>query len=165
MTIGVMNLALGAASTSNANRCHRRLRQTVSAKRTRAAGMSPAARELRSDVVRRAASRGETSRCAETHALPTVMSISPTPLIDQIDMAGGEATSRQRCCGSRHLFRLRRKTRDCWNGVRIAAANGASEGQRLSRYELPLRKQTLLRASGTSALCHSSRALIERYKT
>jgi hypothetical protein len=35
------------------------------AKRTRAAGMSLAARALRSDVVRRAASRGGTLRCAE----------------------------------------------------------------------------------------------------
>ena len=38
---------------------------TVHAKRTRAAEMSPAARALRSDVVRRAASRGGTLRCAE----------------------------------------------------------------------------------------------------
>ena len=38
---------------------------TVRAKRTRAAGMSRAARALRSDVVRRAASRGGTLRCAE----------------------------------------------------------------------------------------------------
>ena len=38
---------------------------TVRAKRARAAGMSPAARALRSDVVRRAASRGGTLRCAE----------------------------------------------------------------------------------------------------
>ena len=37
--------------------------------------MSPAARALRSDVVRRAASRGGTLRCAEAPALPTVMSI------------------------------------------------------------------------------------------
>ena len=35
------------------------------AKRARAAGMSPAAHALRSDVVRRAASRGGTLRCAE----------------------------------------------------------------------------------------------------
>ena len=41
-----------------------RLRRTVRAKRARAAGMSPAARALRSDVVRRAASRGGTLRCA-----------------------------------------------------------------------------------------------------
>jgi hypothetical protein len=39
--------------------------ETVRAKRARAAGMSPAARALRSDVVRRAASRGGTLRCAE----------------------------------------------------------------------------------------------------
>jgi hypothetical protein len=36
-----------------------------SRKRARAAGMFPAARALRSDVVRRAASRGGTLRCAE----------------------------------------------------------------------------------------------------
>ena len=39
--------------------------ETVRAKRTRAAGMSPATRALRSDVVRRAASRGGMLRCAE----------------------------------------------------------------------------------------------------
>ena len=37
-------------------------------------------------------------------ALPTVMSITPTRLIDATNMAGREATSRQRCCRSRHLF-------------------------------------------------------------
>jgi hypothetical protein len=42
-----------------------RLRRTVRAKRARAAGMSPAVRALRSDVVRRAASRGGTLRCAK----------------------------------------------------------------------------------------------------
>jgi hypothetical protein len=42
-----------------------RMRRTVRAKRARAAGMSPAARALRSDVVRRAASRGGTLRYAE----------------------------------------------------------------------------------------------------
>jgi putative tryptophan/tyrosine transport system substrate-binding protein len=42
-----------------------RLRRTVRAKRARAAEMFPAARALRSDVVRRAASRGGTLRCAE----------------------------------------------------------------------------------------------------
>jgi hypothetical protein len=52
-------------------------------KRTRAAGMLPAAHALRSSyVVRRAASRGGTLRCAEAPALPTVMSISPTLLTD-----------------------------------------------------------------------------------
>ena len=39
-------------------------------------------------------------------ALPTVMSISPTRPIDYAHMAGREATSRQRCCRSRHLFRI-----------------------------------------------------------
>jgi len=39
--------------------------ETVRAKCARGAGMSPAARALRSDVVRRAASRGGTLRCAE----------------------------------------------------------------------------------------------------
>jgi hypothetical protein len=53
----------------------RRFRRTVRAKRARPTGMSPAARALRSDVVRRAASRGGTLRCAEAPALPTVMSI------------------------------------------------------------------------------------------
>jgi hypothetical protein len=47
---------------------------------------SPAAQALRSDVVRRAASRGGTLRCAEAIALPTVMSISPTRLIDDPNM-------------------------------------------------------------------------------
>jgi hypothetical protein len=83
--------------------------------------MSPAARALRSDVVRRAASRGGTLRCAEAHALPTLMSISPTRLVDYINMAGREATSRQRCCRSRHLFRSRRKSRDGWNGIGFGA--------------------------------------------
>jgi hypothetical protein len=50
---------------TRSSRSHRRLRRTVRAKRARAAGMSPAARALRSDVVRRAASRGGTLRCAE----------------------------------------------------------------------------------------------------
>ena len=44
-------------------------------------------------------------------ALPTVMSISPTRLIDQANMAGRGATSRQHCCRSRHLFRSRRKSK------------------------------------------------------
>jgi hypothetical protein len=44
---------------------------------------SPTAQALRSDVVRRTASRGGTLRCAEARfALPTVMSISPTRLTD-----------------------------------------------------------------------------------
>jgi hypothetical protein len=42
-----------------------RFKLTVRAKRARAAETSPAARALRSDVVRRAASRGGTLRCAE----------------------------------------------------------------------------------------------------
>jgi hypothetical protein len=41
------------------------LRRTVRTKRARAAGICPAARALRSDVVRRAASRGGTLRCAD----------------------------------------------------------------------------------------------------
>jgi len=52
-------------SSAIPSRSHRRLRPTVRAKRARAAGMSPAARALRSDVVRRAASRGGTLRCAK----------------------------------------------------------------------------------------------------
>jgi hypothetical protein len=63
------------------------LEGTVRAKRPRAAGPSPATQALRSDVVRRAASLGGTLRCAERRvALPTVMSISPTRLIDNPNM-------------------------------------------------------------------------------
>jgi hypothetical protein len=41
-----------------------------------------------------------------------VMSIRPTRPIDQDKVAGREATSRQRCCRSRHLFRIApKKTR------------------------------------------------------
>jgi hypothetical protein len=68
------------------------------------------------DAQRRVVERCDAPRRA---ALPTVMSISPTRLIDQTKMAGREATSRQCCCRSRHLFsisfRSRRKSRDCWN--------------------------------------------------
>ena len=46
--------------TVSAPQALERLRRTVRAKRAKAAGMSPAARALRSDVVRRAASRGGT---------------------------------------------------------------------------------------------------------
>jgi hypothetical protein len=46
------------------SRSHRRLRVAVRAKRE-SRRVSPAARALRSDVVRRAASRGGTLRCAE----------------------------------------------------------------------------------------------------
>jgi hypothetical protein len=71
--------------------------------------MSPAVRALRSDVVRRAASRGGTLRCAEARRVAycdvdkSYASHRPPP-IDEADMAGREATSRQRCCRSRHLF-------------------------------------------------------------
>jgi hypothetical protein len=47
------------------------------------------------DAQRRLVERCDVPRRA---ALPTVMSISPTRLIDQPDMAGREATSRQCCC-------------------------------------------------------------------
>ena len=47
------------------------------------------------DAQRRVVERCDAPRRA---ALPTVMSISPTRPIDQGDMAGREATSRQRCC-------------------------------------------------------------------
>ena len=65
--------AEGRNSISGLQRAHtvpepqalERLRRTVRAKRARAAGMSPAALALRSDVVRRAASRGGTLRCAK----------------------------------------------------------------------------------------------------
>ena len=43
---------------------------------------SPAAQALRSDVVQRTASRGGTCDAPRRVALPTVMSISPTRLID-----------------------------------------------------------------------------------
>jgi hypothetical protein len=66
------------------------------------------------DAQRRVVERCDAPRRA---ALPTVMSISPTRLIDQINMTGREATSRQCCCRSRHLFRSRRKSRDCWYGM------------------------------------------------
>ena len=66
------------------------------------------------DAQRRVVERCDAPRRA---ALPTVMSISPTRLIDQANMAGREATSRQRCCRSRDLFRSRRKSRDCRNGM------------------------------------------------
>jgi hypothetical protein len=52
----------------------------------RASRATPAAQALRSDVVRRAASRGGTLRCAERVALPAVTSISPTRLIDDSNM-------------------------------------------------------------------------------
>jgi hypothetical protein len=48
-------------------------------------------------------------------------------------MAGREATSRQRCCRSRHLFRSRRHSRDCWNGI-IKSCNGL---RRLRMVPLP----------------------------
>jgi hypothetical protein len=44
----------------------------------------------------------------EAHALPTMVSISPTRLIDYANMTGREATSRQRCCHSRDLFGIAR---------------------------------------------------------
>ena len=47
---------------------------------------SPAAQALRSDVLRRAASRGGTCDAPRRVALPTVMSISPTRLIDDPNM-------------------------------------------------------------------------------
>jgi hypothetical protein len=76
-------------------RSHRLLRVTVRAKRASAAGCP---QRLARCVARCAASRGGKLRCAEAHALPTMMSISPTRLIDYANMAGREATSRQRCC-------------------------------------------------------------------
>ena len=53
------------------------------------------------DAQRRVVERCDARKRA---ALPTVMSISPT--IDQANVADREATSRQRCCRSRHLFRI-----------------------------------------------------------
>ena len=54
------------------------------------------------DAQRRVVERCDAPRRA---ALPTVMSIGPTRPIDQANVAGREATSRQRCCRSRHLLR------------------------------------------------------------
>jgi len=65
------------------------------------------------DAQRRVVERCDAPRRA---ALPTVMSISPTRLFDWSKMAGREATSRQRCCRSRHLFRSRRKSCDAGTG-------------------------------------------------
>ena len=76
-----------------------RPRQTRESRR-----VSPAVRALRSDVVRRAASRGGTDAPRRV-ALPTVMSISPTRLIDYTKTwRGREATSRQRCCRIVFIF-------------------------------------------------------------
>ena len=66
------------------------------------------------DAQRRVVERCDAPKRA---ALPTVTSISPTRLIDQADVTGREATSRQRYCRSRHLFRSHRKRRDYWNGM------------------------------------------------
>jgi len=64
------------------------------------------------DAQRRVVERCEAPReVPRRAALPTVMSISPTRLIDQANMAGRGATSRQHCCRSRHLFRSRRKSK------------------------------------------------------
>ena len=65
------------------------------------------------DAQRRVVERCGASRRA---ALPTVMSISPTRLIDQSNMVGREAPSRQRCCRSCRLFDRAEKNCDCWNG-------------------------------------------------
>jgi hypothetical protein len=65
------NITDGGSHDADAHSWRSHLRQIGSrcgetrAKRARAAEMSPAARALRSDVVRRAASRGGTLRCAE----------------------------------------------------------------------------------------------------
>ena len=69
------------------------------------------------DAQRRVVERCDAPRRA---ALPTVMSISPTRPIDWVNMAGPRATSRQRCCRSRHLFRSRRKGRDCPIAARLS---------------------------------------------
>jgi hypothetical protein len=93
------------------------LRVAVRVKRARVAGCPRRLARCVAIVVRRTASRGGTLRCAEAHAFPTMVSISPTRLIDYANMAGRDATSRQLCCHSRHLFRSRRKGRDCCNGM------------------------------------------------
>jgi hypothetical protein len=77
----------------------------ATAKRTRAAGTQRLSRcvAMWCDAQRRVVERCDAPRRA---ALPTVMSISPTRPIDQPNMVGCEATSRQRSCRSRHLFRI-----------------------------------------------------------
>ena len=61
------------------------------------------------DAQRRVVERCDAPRRA---ALPTMMSISPTRLIDQANMAGREATSRQRCCRRRQSLSIApKKTR------------------------------------------------------
>jgi hypothetical protein len=66
--------------------------------------MSLAARALRSDVVRRAASRGGTLRCAEARRV-AYRDVDKSYASHRL-VAGREATSRQRYCRSRHLFRI-----------------------------------------------------------
>lgn len=56
---------------------------------------------MRCDALRRVVERCDAPRRA---ALPTVTSISPTHPIDQPQLAGREASSRQRSCRSRLLF-------------------------------------------------------------
>ena len=78
----------------------------VRAKRARAAGMSPAARALRSDVVRRAASRGGTLRCAEARRVAYRDVDKSYASHRQSQRGGREATSRQRRCHSASGGRL-----------------------------------------------------------
>jgi hypothetical protein len=74
-----------------------RPRQTRESRR-----VSPAVRTLRSDAQRRVPERCDAPRRV---ALPTVMSISPTRLIDYAKTwRGREATSRQRCCRIVFIF-------------------------------------------------------------
>ncbi len=71
---------------------------TVRAKRARAAGLPQRLKRcvaMWCDALRRVAERCDAPRRV---ALPTVMSISPTRLIDDPTWCSREATSRQRCC-------------------------------------------------------------------
>jgi len=63
-SLGRLDVNIASVSASGwPSRSHGRLRAVR--KRAQAAGASPAAQALRSDVLRRAASRGGTLRCAE----------------------------------------------------------------------------------------------------
>ena len=74
------------------------MRGTVRAKRARAAGLAQWLKRcvaMCCDAQRRVAARYDAPRRV---ALPTVISISPTRLIETPTWCSREATSRQRCC-------------------------------------------------------------------
>jgi hypothetical protein len=100
------NFRVGSFASILACPRHVRLRRNLRAKHAKAAGMSQRLARcvaMWCDAQRRVVERCDAPRRA---ALPTVMSISPTRPIDQPNMVGCEATSRQRSCRSRHLFRI-----------------------------------------------------------